>query len=184
MYNEQELQQDTDGLFWLGETSDSIVIVPVNIVSKEINKLFMHYQRKGMINDRTWINCVNRVKLVEYWIGTIYHTPRMVALEKRPIRIDVLTRNFVDKAFIEHDKYVGQIIALDTDYAILRRTGTDYHEVVFHDRLTSSEVQRIERFLLSMHSFNGIECNLFVNFTLSYDTVIERFNDRYILVEQ
>jgi len=188
MHNiQQHLTLDVDKVNYIGETSDVIVVLPVNRFIEEVNVLFDYETRKGHVTSTTYERCVKRVSQVQYWLDTIYCTLRYVPTYpdlKRPIRIEVLTRNLLDSAFLEHEGYVAQILVLDSEYAILRRTGTNYHEVVFHDRLNSSEVQRIERFLLSMHTFRGIETNLHVNFTLSHDTVIERFNDRYILVEQ
>jgi hypothetical protein len=180
----QELTLDVDGLFWYGETSDLSVNVPVGDFAKAVRLQYQAETRYGHVYTDTYVRCVRRVQRIEYWLESKYCIPRYVPDYKRSVRIDVLTRNVLDVAIIEHNLQYWHVIALDTDYAILRRNGTDYHEVVFHDRLNSSEVQRIERFLLSMHSFNGIESNLFVNFTLPYSSVMEDFNERYILVEQ
>jgi len=181
---QQTLTLSTDKLFWFGETSDLSVNVPSKAFTTAVRELFKFETRFGHKYADTYTRCIERVKQLDYWFDTVYCVPRYVPDYKRPVRIDVLTRNMLDVAIIEHNLQYWHVVALDTDYAILRRNGTSYHEVVFHDRLTSSEVQRLERFLLSMHSFNGIESNLFVNFTLPYSRVVEDFSERYILVEQ
>lgn len=166
--------------YWLGENADFTVLVPVEVMTKEVSTQVKHLMRFGHISYlHAAKQAVESTRLVSYWLDTKYAEPRYCVNPRKQVIIDAISGRLRDSCVVGENGHYYYVLALTPEYMIIRQSGHDEHLAVFNAEYSSERLNGIRDYLLNL----PISVNLRITYKLSYMQLFSWFNERYVLIE-